>query len=68
MLEKQLVALENTIGRITADGHVLEDALRLPAPDDREAMERRIGRLQREIEGIGPVNEVGSSPQAAFTE
>lgn len=58
------VQVENTIGRITADGHVLEDALRLPAPDDREAMERRIGRLQREIEGIGPVNEIAMDEYA----
>ena len=58
------VQVENTIGRITADGHVLEDALRLPAPDDREAMERRIERLQREIEGIGPVNEVAMDEYA----
>lgn len=36
----------------------------MPAPDDREAMERRIGRLQREIEGIGPVNEVAMDEYA----
>ncbi|SER36142.1 chromosome segregation protein SMC [Parafannyhessea umbonata] len=52
------VQVENAIAAITQDGYVLEDALNLPAPEDRVAMERTVSRLKREIENIGPVNEV----------
>ena len=52
------VQVENAITAITADGYILEDALALPEPENREAMEREVAKLRREIEGIGPVNEV----------
>lgn len=52
------VQVENAIQAITADGYVLEDALALPEPEDREAMEREVERLRKQLSGIGPVNEV----------
>ncbi len=52
------VQVENAIEAITRDGYVLEEALELPAPEDREQMERTVSRLKREIDNIGPVNEV----------
>jgi chromosome segregation protein len=53
------VQVEEAIKKITADGtHVLDDALTLPAPDDRAATEREVAKLRRQLEGIGPVNQV----------
>ena len=52
------VQVENALSAITAYGWVLEEALALPEPDDRDEMERQVERLRRQIEGIGPVNEV----------
>ena len=52
------VQVENAIQAMTADGYVLEDALALPEPEDREAMEREVERLRKQLSGIGPVNEV----------
>ena len=53
------VRVEQAIAAITADGrHVLEEALQMSEPDDREACEREVGRLRKEIEGLGPVNQV----------
>ncbi len=53
------VQVENAISAITADGTtVLEDALTLPAPDDRAACERELADLVRQINNLGPVNQV----------
>ena len=53
------VQVENAIGAITADGTtVLEEALALPAPDDRAAAERELADLARQINNLGPVNQV----------
>ena len=52
------VQVENALKAITADGYVLEDALALPEPEDRDAMEREVEKLRRQIASIGPVNEV----------
>ena len=53
------VQVEAAIKAITADGRtVLEDALRLPAPDDRAAAERELNDLVRRINNLGPVNQV----------
>ena len=62
------VQVENAIAAITQDGYVLEEALELPAPEDREAMERTVKRLKREIEGIGPVNEVAMDEYVTLKE
>ena len=44
---------------ITADGTtVLEEALALPAPEDRDAAERELNQLVRQINNLGPVNQV----------
>ena len=53
------VRVEQAIAAITADGrHVLEEALQMPEPDDRDACEREVRRLREQIEGLGPVNQV----------
>ncbi len=52
------VQVQGAIDAIAATGAVLEDALGIPSPEDREAAERRADELRREIESIGPVNEV----------
>jgi chromosome segregation protein len=63
------VQVQNAIEAITADGrHVLDDALRLPAPDDREAMEREVADLRRRVEGLGPVNQVAMDEYTRLKE
>ena len=53
------VQVENAIQAITADGEtVLEEALQLPAPTDRAAAERELESLARQINNLGPVNQV----------
>ncbi|WP_077597806.1 chromosome segregation protein SMC [Olsenella urininfantis] len=52
------VQVEGAIHAITADGFPLEDALELPEPEDRGALEGELSRLRRDLEHIGPVNEV----------
>ena len=52
------VQVETAVNAIVATGAVLDEALLLPEPDDREAAERRVSSLKREIEAIGPVNAV----------
>lgn len=53
------VQVENAIQAITADGEtVLEEALQLPAPTDRAAAERELEDLARQINNLGPVNQV----------
>ena len=53
------VQVEQAIKAITADGTtVLEEALALPAPEDREASERELNQLVRQINNLGPVNQV----------
>ena len=53
------VQVEATVRAITADGTtVLEEALQLPAPDDRAAAERELNSLVRQINNLGPVNQV----------
>lgn len=60
------VQVENAIAAITADGYLLEDALELPEPEDREAMERQAERLRKQIATIGPVNEVAIDEYTAL--
>ena len=55
------VQVENAITKITDTGAILEEALGLPAPDDRDAMARDVERLEAELADIGPVNEVAMS-------
>lgn len=52
------VQVEGAINAITATGAILDEALQIPAPEDRELAERQAASLRRQIEGIGPVNEV----------
>ena len=52
------VQVEGAINAITATGAVLDEALRVPEPEDRDATEREVASLRSQIDGIGPVNEV----------
>ena len=52
------VQVQNAIEAIQATGAVLDEALSLPAPDDREAAEREADQLESQLASIGPVNEV----------
>ncbi len=53
------VQVEAAVKAITADGKtVLEEALRLPAPEDRAAAQRELNDLVRQINNLGPVNQV----------
>lgn len=52
------VQVENAIAAITSQDYVLDEALQLPEPEDRAAMEAEAASLRRQIAGIGPVNEV----------
>lgn len=40
------------------DAMPLEEALKLPEPEDRGALEREVAKLERDIKAIGPVNQV----------
>ena len=61
------VQVEAAIKAITADGAtVLEEALRLPAPDDRAAAERELNDLARQINNLGPVNQVAMEEYEAL--
>ena len=52
------VQVEGAINAIVATGAVLDEALEIPEPEDRDAAERRVAELRRQIESIGPVNAV----------
>ncbi|MDD5799835.1 MAG: chromosome segregation protein SMC [Coriobacteriales bacterium] len=52
------VQVENAVSDIEALGEPLEQALQTEAPKDRAASEAQLSRLDGELKGIGPVNEV----------
>ena len=56
--QKSSVQVENAVASITALGFVLDDALLLPAPEDRAEAEAEVSELRSKIAHIGPVNEV----------
>ena len=63
------VRVEQAIAQITADGrHVLEEALQMPEPDDREATEREVASLRRQIDSLGPVNQVAMDEYTKLKE
>ena len=43
---------------VSQKGVVLEEALELPAPEDRTACERELQKLEGELAALGPVNQV----------
>ena len=57
-LGKLEVRVQSAVNAIVATGAVLEEALELPAPEDRDESERRAASLRSQIESIGPVNAV----------
>ena len=52
------VQVEHAIERIRETGAILEEALGLPAPENRDECERRSLELRRKLDAIGPVNAV----------
>ena len=63
------VQVEAAVRAITADGTtVLEEALQLPAPDDRAAAERELNSLVRQINNLGPVNQVAMEEYEALKQ
>ena len=52
------VQVQGAVNAIVATGAMLEEALETPAPEDRDAAERRAATLRSQIESIGPVNAV----------
>lgn len=52
------VQVENAVASIEATGYVLEEALTLAEPQNREEMERSAESLRRKLAHIGPVNEI----------
>ena len=52
------VQVEHAIERIRSTGAILEEALELPAPENRDECERRALELRRKLDAIGPVNAV----------
>ena len=51
--------MDQAVKSITSQpGVVLEEALELPEPEDREADARELQRLERQLAEIGPVNQV----------
>ena len=57
-LGKLEVQVQTVLQDIASTGVVMEEALALPAPEDRDADERRVSALRSQLESIGPVNEV----------
>lgn len=63
------VRVEQAIEVIKQDErHVLEEALQMPAPEDREATEREVAALRKKIEGLGPVNQVAMEEYTKLKE
>ncbi len=63
------VQVNNAISAITAHrGVVLEEAVKLPAPQDREADERELAQARAQIEALGPVNQVAFQEYARVKE
>ena len=62
------VQVENAVRRITETGAILDEALMLPAPEDRAACESRAASLERQIAEIGPVNEVAMDEYTKLKE
>ena len=67
-LGKLEVQVQGAIDAICATGAVLEEALTVPSPEDRDAAERRADELRHEIESIGPVNEVAMDEYARLKQ
>lgn len=63
------VQVENAIKAITRDGSVvLEEALQLPAPQDRDKTKAELERIVRQINNLGPVNQVAMEEYEALKQ
>ena len=47
---------------------ILEEALQIPAPQDQDALLKRLGYLEQEIQNIGPVNQVAMQQYSELKE
>lgn len=62
------VQVENAINAIAQTGAVLEEALNLPEPEDRGALEEERESLKAQLAKIGPVNEVAMDEYTQLKE
>ncbi len=63
------VQVEQAIQEITREGtYTLEDALGLPAPEDKEKLIHDIEKFKRQLEDIGPVNQVAMDEYTKLKE
>ena len=63
------VQVQNAVDAITVDGSTsLEEALKLPAPDDRAAAERELAALAEEINSLGPINHAAMEEYETLKE
>lgn len=60
--------VENAINAIAQTGAVLEEALNLPEPEDRGALEEERDSLKAQLAKIGPVNEVAMDEYTQLKE
>lgn len=67
-LGKVQIEVKHAVEAIVATGMVLEEALELPAPDDREESEHRAAHLARQLESLGPVNEAAMEQYVKLKE
>ncbi|MEE8724049.1 MAG: chromosome segregation protein SMC [Atopobiaceae bacterium] len=57
-LGKIEVEVKHAVDAITGYGKSVEEALELPELENREETQRKVGSLEAQIDGLGPVNEV----------
>ena len=63
------VRVEGAIQAIRSDGaYDLEEALLLPAPEDRSALEVEVATLEKKLASIGPVNQVAMEEYTRLKE
>ncbi|ERI04058.1 chromosome segregation protein SMC [Atopobium sp. oral taxon 810] len=65
---KVQVEVKHAVEAIAATGMPLEEALELPAPDNREESERRAERIAHQLESLGPVNEAAMDQYSKLKE
>ncbi|QUC04741.1 chromosome segregation protein SMC [Atopobium sp. oral taxon 416] len=62
------VQVSNAVAAITDTGAVLEEALKLPEPENRPEMEVRARDIKQQLAEIGPVNEVAMDEYSKLKE
>ena len=67
-LGKVEVQVESALAALDEMGANLQEALQLPAPEDREAYEVEVAELRRKLSSLGPVNEVAMDEYARLKQ